>query len=458
MRESTNIVKPGGRIRTFATPDIGNGQKWLWIVLTLTSISIVAVIFGATEFIEDRYFPFAGQIPALRHYLFATRGVLSSMLLAFWATWVVLRNRRANEEELRRSREHYRGLLEASPNAVVLYDDKLHLNECNTATEHLYGLAPAELLGKRLPMVPPEGLAEFEGFAAQVRAGKPVLNAETKRRSKQGEAIDVQLSLLPFAESGQNYFLEITSDIRERVRLRETLLHVEKLTSMGQMAAGTAHHMNTPLASMLLRLRMMREGVFEGSLGDDLKRLEDNVHFCQRFVRRLLEFASHQQTQKQPENIGGTIEGVAGLLRPQLLANRLQLRVELGTVAAETILADRNHLEAVFLILLTNAMDASKPGGSIVVRGTSPTPEHILLEVSDEGCGINDTVLPHIFEPFYTTKPVGKGTGLGLAMAKNIVREHSGTIRVASTPGMGTTVYLEFPLCNEVPESRGVMA
>jgi len=384
---------------------------------------------------------------------------VSSLLLAFWAAWYVLRQRKAHEEELRRSREHYRGLLEASPNAIVLYDSNLCVYECNAATEQLYGYTKPEIIGKYLPTVPDNRLGETGKLIQQVRGGQSVLDIETKRQSKQGALLDVQLSLLPYRNFGQNYFLEITSDIRDRVHLRETLVHVEKLTSMGQMAAGTAHHLNTPLASVLLRLRMMREGKFEGSLNDDLRRVEENLQFCQRFVRRLLEFSSRAPSRKQPETIGSTIDGVVGLLRPELLAKRIGLSLELGPVAAEKVFADPNQLEAVFLILLTNAIDASEPGGNIAVQGESKSPQQIELQISDQGCGIHDKVLPHIFEPFFTTKPVGKGTGLGLAIAHNIVREHSGTIRIESIPGIGTTAFLELPVYQEqVSESGGVLA
>ena len=239
--------------------DAGPGERrWFWATLVLSSITMAAVVFAAWELVEHRFFEHLDYITL--HYLYITRGIASSLLLAVWAAWYVLRQRRRSEEELRRSRERYRGLLEASPGAVTLYDASLRVTEWNATAEQLYGFSKAEALGGRLPTVPPEREAELEELLRRVDAGEPILDVETLRRDKKGAIFPVQLSLLPYREAaGERYFLEVTADIRERVRLRQTLLELEKLTSMGKMAAGTAHHLNTPLAAMLLRVQMMRE-------------------------------------------------------------------------------------------------------------------------------------------------------------------------------------------------------
>ncbi len=225
-------------------------RRWFWVTLTLSSISIVALVFGLWELVEKHFFREADYLTL--HYLYISRGMVTSLLLAFWAAWFVLHHRRASEEQLRRSRERYRGLLEASPGAVALYNDELMVSEWNAAAERLYGYSKPEVLDHRLPTVAINKEEELNNLLRRVADGEPVLDLETQRHGKDGTQLDVQLSLLPFREpSGQSYFLEVTADIGERVRLRQTLLEVEKLTTMGQMAAGTAHHLNTPLTSML---------------------------------------------------------------------------------------------------------------------------------------------------------------------------------------------------------------
>jgi PAS domain S-box-containing protein len=422
-------------------------RHWFWATLALSSITIIGVVFAVWELVETRFFRDLDYVTL--HYLYISRGIVTSLLLAFWAAWFVLRERKGMEEQLQRSSEHYRGILDCAPGAVVLFDRQLRVWEWNAAAERLYGFRQAEVLGTPLPTIGAEEETEMRAAIAQVEQDRPVLDVETQRRARNGSRIEVQLSLLPFCErGGQTCFLEVTHDIRERIRLRETLLQVEKLTTMGKMAAGTAHHLNTPLASMLLRLRMMREGKFEGSVDADLGRLEGSVAFCQKFVRRLLDFSRGAQSQKQPEALGTTLEAVAGFLSPQFLAKQVALDLELDGASQTRVLADRNQLEALFLILLSNAIDAVERGGRVRVA-CRKNGERIEVQVADNGCGIPPELLPRIFEPFFTTKPPGKGTGLGLAIAGNILQEHGGTMRFDSTPQHGTTAVVELPLWRE---------
>ena len=429
-------------------------RRWFWMTLVLSSISIVALVFAFWELVENRFFRELNYVSL--HYLYISRGIASSLLLASWAAWFVLRQRRIAEEELRRSRERYRGLLEASPEAVALFDANLNVWEWNATAERLYGYSKAQVLGGKLPTVPAERRAELESFLRRVQEGESVLDQETVRSNRDGAVLDVQLSLLPFREGAQTYFLEVTSDIRERVRLRQRLIELEKLTSMGQMAAGTAHHLNTPLASMLLRVQMMRERTAEGAMAADLERLEQSIGFCQQFVRRLLDFSRRPALQKQPEEISSMMEAVLGFLAPSVTARKARLTCEMRELHQQRVLADRNQMETVLLILLSNALDAISPGGQVRIEGSRPAAELVEIAILDDGCGIAEADLANLFEPFFTTKPPGKGTGLGLAIARSIVREHGGTLRLEGKPGHGARASLQLPACLAAPRLEEV--
>ena len=241
----------------------------------------------------------------------------------------------------------------------------------------------------------------------------------------------------------------MTSDIRERIRLRQRLIELEKLTSMGQMAAGTAHHLNTPLASMLLRVQMMRERTdSQNGFYSDLQRLEHSIGFCQQFVRRLLDFSRRPSSRPAPESIGPVVQAVLGFLSPSLQAKRARIVVEQNDSAHIQVLAERNELETLLLILLSNALDAISDEGTIRVRLENTPDSHLNIVISDDGCGISPAHQAHMFEPFFTTKPIGKGTGLGLAIAKNIVAESGGEIRLVSEPGKGTSARVRLPVCD----------
>ncbi len=428
--------------------------RWFWVTLLLSSVSLVALVFAAWELVEARFFRDVDYVTL--HYLYISRGVASSLLLAAWAAWYVLRQRRRSEEELRRSREYYRHLLEASPGAVALYDHELRVAEWNATAERLYGFTKDEVLGHRLPTIPADREEELRQFLREAQAGRAVVDMETRRCDSQGTSFEVQLTLLPFRETrGLDLFLEVTTDIRERVRLRERLLEIEKLTSMGKMAAGTAHHLNTPLAAMLLRVQMMRERVPQTPSGPDLERLESDILYCQQFVRRLLEFGRRPAAQKEPQPIVGCLSSVVGFLAPALDSRSVRLSFDVGGVHDEQVLADRSLLEALFLTLLSNALDAVSDGGEIAVRCARTGNGRIEIRIADQGCGIAPSQLPHVFEPFYTTKGPGKGTGLGLAIARSIVLEHGGSIRIESEPARGTVAAVELPVWGLQPEEPG---
>ena len=417
-------------------------KQWFWATLTLSSITIVSVVFAAWELVENRFFRDANYLTL--HYLYITRGVASSLVLAFWAAWFVLRQRRISVEDLRRSHERYRGLLEDFPGGVILYDKELRVAEWNAAAERMYGYAKAEIRGRTLPTVPPSKMAELRDLMSRVEAGEAVLNVETTRLDRNGAPFPVQLGLRPFRErDAPVQFLEATSDIRERVRWREAMIELEKLTSMGKMAAGTAHHLNSPLAALLLRVQLMRE---RAGSDRDLAQLEDGLKFCRHFVQRLLEFARLGPVDKRNQDLGATVESVAGFFQPVIQSKRATLVMETSEAKGLQVCADRNLLETVLLILLSNALDAVSAGGKICITCRPIRPDSIEVAVRDDGPGISEADLARVFEPFFTTKELGKGTGLGLAIAKNFVTEHGGSIRIESEVGHGATAYIDLPL------------
>jgi PAS domain S-box-containing protein len=428
-------------------------RRWFWATLILSSSTIICLVFAFWELIENRFFRDLDYVSL--HYLYISRGITASILLATWAGWFVTRQRRLSDQQLEKSHERYRGLLEASPGAVVLFDRNLIVLEWNASAERLYGWARAEAVGQRLPTIPADREAELQECLEQVAEYETVFDRETVRKNRQGEAIDVQLSLLPFRELNHLYFLEVTADIRERARLRQRLIELEKLTSMGQMAAGTAHHLNTPLASMLLRVQMMRERTdAQDGVSEDLERLEQTIGFCQQFVRRLLDFSRRSSFTPEPEAIAPVVHAVLGFLSPTFLGKRAKVVFDAANMGELRVLVDRNNIETLLLILLSNALDAIPDGGNIRVYLANTSEGKIDIVIADNGSGISESDQKRIFEPFFTTKPIGKGTGLGLAIAKNIVTEYGGGIRLEGIPGAGTTAVVTLPICR-APEPAG---
>jgi signal transduction histidine kinase len=202
---------------------------------------------------------------------------------------------------------------------------------------------------------------------------------------------------------------------------------------------------------------MMRERAPEGMLATDLQRLEQSIGFCQQFVRRLLDFSRRPALQKQPEEIVGMMEAVLAFLAPSITARQARLSCDLQPLQQQRVLADRNQMETVLLILLSNALDAIAPGGRVRIEGGRPGAELVEIAIVDDGCGIAEADLANLFEPFFTTKPPGKGTGLGLAIARSIVTEHGGTLRLQGKPGQGARASLQLPACAPAPRLEEVV-
>jgi len=422
----------------------GENRAWFWTTLVLSCITIVALVFATWELVEHRFFrEFSYQ---RLHTLYITRGIISSLLLAAWASWYVLRERKRSEEELRRSRERYLGILRSSPDAIVLLDSDLRVAEWNPGAERLYSYGRDEVIGRALPTVPPQRATEFGEMIARVRREGRLFEFESQRSDHAGKCLDVGVGMSAYQDaSGEAYILEVSRDIRERIRLQQRALEIEKLATMGKIAAGIAHHMNTPLASMLLRVEMMRESSPSGSVGVDLERVENGIRTCQQFVQRLLHFARRGQPQPSLLSLSECVQSTLSFLEPNLNKKNLRLECDAATAPIE-VLADRNDLEALLSILVMNAVDALDSNGQIWVRVRRFDEHQAEVVVADNGTGIPPEVWPHLFEPFFTTKGPGRGTGLGLPLAKGIVEQYGGVIEISPRAGGGTQVQIRWPL------------
>lgn len=421
----------------------GEGRGWFWTTLFLSCLTVVALVFTTWELVEHRYFrQFSYQS---MHFLYITRGITSSLLLAAWASWFVLRERKRSEEELRASRERYLGILRSSPDAIVLLDRDLRVTEWNPGAERLYGYGRDEIVGRVLPTIPPERAVAMADAVKAVREQGRLTEVESQRTDRAGQLLEVGVEMSLYRDPvGHEYILEVSRDIRERIRLRQRALEIEKLATMGKIAAGIAHHMNTPLATMLLRVEMMREAQAGEAVRADLERLEGGIRACQQFVQRLLDFARRGKAQPTPLDLSECVRSTLSFLEPSLRKKNLRLECDLGARPVR-VLADRNDLEALLSILVMNAFDAVAADGQIWVQVRPLDEERSELWVADNGRGIQPEAWPHLFEPFFTTKGPGRGTGLGLPLARGIVEQYGGTIRIEARNGGGTQVRIELP-------------
>jgi len=228
-------------------------------------------------------------------------------------------------------------------------------------------------------------------------------------------------------------------------RQTRLLLQTEKLSSMGQMAAGIAHEINNPLAnasliSQTLIARLKGDGA-ANDMVEKLAAIEKNIDRASTIAQELLLFSRQRETEMVPLDINTVIQGSLTLLGYRL--KHVDLRQELAAVSDVT--GDRGKLEQVFINIISNSLEAMPDGGKLAI---SSSEKNGLIEVrfSDTGMGIAGEDLARIFDPFFTTKEIGKGTGLGLSICYGIVKQHGGDIDISSVKGQGTTVVVILPI------------
>lgn len=287
--------------------------------------------------------------------------------------------------------------------------------------------------------------------------------------------VAVSVGCLGFGLFALRRWSDLEEAYRRMERGQERLLVNDKMASVGRLTAGIAHEMHTPLGAgraALYQLKALSDeylssiddpGVEPKDHREIAREMQTAVDVATRGVERAVNFVSclrHQTRTRGQEPARAfdpkeVVHESVQLLRHRFKAGRCDLRFEDGTEIPR-LFGSPDQLTQVLLNLLSNAVDASAPGGGPVDVALRSSNGHVLLEVRDEGVGIEAAILPKIFEPFFTTKDVHQGTGLGLALSHDIVtRSFGGTIDVESTPGLGTTFRVKLPVDHQERQDHG---
>lgn len=358
---------------------------------------------------------------------------------------------------LRDLETHYRELCDNARDLIVLISPEGNIIYANRAWRQTLGLASERTLGDFLEPAAEQQLRTH--IAEAMGTGMPGL-LQVSLRAPGGREIPVEGHFSPSqADSGQSILLGVFRDLTERLRALEELRNAEerfrqaqKMEAIGRLAGGVAHDFNNLLTIMSSVNGLMRMELEEGS---DLELLlgesESACHRAAGLTRQLLVFSRRQVVCHERLQLDLVVEELLKLAR-RVLGEDVLLQVDLGSHA--WIEADQGELDQVLMNLLVNARDALERGGEIHVRtrSTSTTAE---IAVSDTGCGIPAELMDRIFEPYFTTKPTGRGTGLGLSTVFAIVESIQGRIEVKSRPGQGTTFTLRLPLARSLASAVG---
>ena len=253
----------------------------------------------------------------------------------------------------------------------------------------------------------------------------------------------------PIIENGRvTGVLGIARDVTEERLLLEQAIRQDKMAAMGELVGGVAHEVNSPLTSILAYAQVLERGVLEGEERQTaIETIGKEARRAARIVGKLLAFARQGGPERMPSDINQVVRDTIDLRRYALKMQEIKLTVSLAP-DLPMVEADPFQLQQVFINLLSNAEQAvgDMPGERRITVSTEVRGDRLVATISDNGPGIAPETLPHIFNPFFTTKPRGSGTGLGLSISDGIIHEHRGTLRVRSEPGAGATFEIELPL------------
>ncbi|MCG6981233.1 MAG: PAS domain S-box protein [Deltaproteobacteria bacterium] len=375
-------------------------------------------------------------------------------------------------EALRDSEEKYRTVLEANPDPVVVYDIEGKVVYFNPAFTRVFGWSLGERLGKTMDLfVPEENWPETKIMIQRVLTGESFSGIESSRYTKEGKIIPVSISGAVLRDMDGKPVGSVINlrDISERKNLESQLLHAQKMEAVGTLAGGIAHDFNNLLQAIqgYTELLLMRKK--EGEPG--CRELQEVIRASKRgaeLTQQLLTFSRKVESKRKPLDLN---QEVAELR--QLLERTFPRMIELEFILDPNIRminADSAQLKQVIMNLAVNAKDAMPEGGKLVIETQNMTldqefckkyaevkpGEYVLLSMADTGHGMEKETLEHIFDPFYTTKEVGKGTGLGLAIVYGIIKNHEGYVMCYSRPGSGASFRLYLPALEAASEREEI--
>jgi PAS domain S-box-containing protein len=339
--------------------------------------------------------------------------------------------------------DDFRALVENAPDAIVVSRNGIVLY-ANAAAARLLGHDDvAELVGKPMTFLDRQSVEVMRRRIEQMAVtGERLVPREYPARRKDGSEIvaEIASTMIPF--EGAPAVLAYARDVTERTRLRAQLAHADRLASLGRMAAGVAHEINNPLAFVTLAADLLGRRAAPGDAAL-VAEIKTGIARVAAIVRDLRVFGRDDEDPPRPVDLSAAIDAAERLVAHELRPRGVLVK-EYGELPP--VLGVARHVEQVFVNLLLNATHAlgENADGRVVLRATV-TPEHVVVAVEDDGCGIPKELLDAIFEPFFTTRAVGGGTGLGLSISRDMIVRSGGNLTARSTVGEGTTMEVTLP-------------
>jgi two-component system cell cycle sensor histidine kinase/response regulator CckA len=364
-----------------------------------------------------------------------------------------------------RQGEVLRAFLDTVPDLVYSKDTEGRLRICNAAALAMQGVQHEhELTGRTVFDLYPREMAErLHADDLEVLAGRTVLNREVATRDVHGRPQWYLTMKVPFRnrDGAITGVIGISRNITDRKQLEEQLRQAQKMEAVGKLAGGIAHDFNNLLTIIIGFGELLRaETAAHPALAEPVDAISDAAERAASLTRQLLAFSRQTLLQPKVLDLNATIT-TTGRMLSRLIGENIRVSLALDP-SISRVRVDPGQLDQVLMNLAVNARDAMPHGGTLTIttqeldlseevaaRLESQAGRHVMIAVADTGIGMTPDVMVQIFDPFYTTKGVGNGTGLGLSMVFGIVRQSGGSISVDSEPGTGSTFRIFLPVASE---------
>jgi PAS domain S-box-containing protein len=353
-------------------------------------------------------------------------------------------------------RDHLAAIVASSEDGIVSKFLDGTVRSWNAGAERIFGYSAAEMIGSSIfRLIPPELHDEERHILGEIRQGRPISHYETQRVRKDGTRILISLSVSPVRDSSGAIIgaASVKRDITAQRNLEEQLRQAQKMEALGQLAGGVAHDFNNILTIISGFAAFLGRAIPEDSPAyPDLLGIEQATERATQLTQQLLAFARHQAPHIEVLDLAVVVNEVATMLR-RLLGDHIRLQVR-PTAAPVWVRADRGQMSQVLINLAVNARDAMAEGGTLTIGvQDDPRTNAVVLTVRDTGHGMDQETQSRLFDRFFTTKPVGQGTGLGLTTVAGIVRGAGGRIEVESAPGQGALFRVTLPRAAREPSA-----
>jgi two-component system, LuxR family, sensor kinase FixL len=361
---------------------------------------------------------------------------------------------------------HLQSILDTVPEAMIVIDERGLIQSFSSAAERLFGCQAAEVIGRNVSILMPTPYSEsHDGYLHRylttgerriIGIGRVVVG-----QRKDGSTFPMELAVGEMKSGDQRFFTGFIRDLTERqqteARLQELqseLVHISRLTAMGEMASTLAHELNQPLsaiANYLKGSRRLLEGAGDeksATMRDALEKAADQAMRAGHIIRRLRDFVSRGESERRVESITKLVEEASALALVGVKDLGIRVQFQLNA-EIDLVIADRVQVQQVLLNLIRNAMDAMESSATreLIIAIAPAASNQVRISVTDSGSGISPEIAEQLFQPFVTTKRHGMGVGLSISRA--IIEAHNGRIWVEPNPGGGTIFHFTLAVVNE---------